>query len=254
VAANQRRTARSPARRHAIESASDAAARRAGGLLLVTAAATAVAVVGRVAAGADLPTLGESLAAIALRRGFYGIGGAARLVSGITLFAGAWYLWHTRFMRRRLDALPVPVLLAVSGLFTAVSGASAVALARMAPVPAAAAAVAAQGGAAAMVAELRSLSGTLGFTLAGLALLAAAVWQWRAGGTLRRLALATAAIGAAMPFIWVESATALHRITGPLFLVWLALVGFMLASGRVEYSIAGTTVRRRQRARVSHTR
>ena len=235
--------------RHAIESAYDAAAHRAGWLLLATAVATAVAVAGRVVAGADLPTLGESLAAIARRRGFYGAGGAARLVSGITLFAGAWYLWHTRFMRRRAGTLAVPVLLAVSGLFTAVSGTCAVALARMAPAPGAAAAVAAQGGAEAMVAELRWISGKLGFTLAGLALLTNAVRQWRIGGTLRRLAPATALAGAAMQLIWVDAATVVHRFTGPLFLVWLALIGFMLASGRVERRIAGGAARRRRPAR-----
>ena len=238
------------ARRTAIEAAYDTAGRRAGWLLLATAAATAVAVVGRVAAGADLPTLAESLAAIARRRGFYFAGGSARLLSGLTLLAGAWYLWHTRFLRRRVGTLLVPVFLAVSGLFTTVSGTSAMALARMAPAPAAAAEVAAQGGAEAMVAELRWISGKIGFTLAGLALLAAAVRQWRVGGTLRRLAPAPAAIGVAMQFIWVEAATALHRYTGPLFLVWLALIGFMLASGRVERRIAGTTARRSRLARV----
>ena len=234
----------SRARRHAIESAYDAAAHRAGWLLLATAGATAVAVVGRVAAGADLPTLGESLAAIARRRGFYAAGGAARLVSGITLFAGAWYLWHTPLMRRRAGTLTVPVLLAVSGLFTAVSGACAVTLARTAPLPAAAAEVAAQGGAEAMVAELRWISGKLGFTLAGLALLATAVRQWRIGGTLRRLAPASAMVGAAMQLIWVDAATAAHRVTGPLFLLWLALIGFMLASGRVARRVAGPAARR----------
>ena len=241
------------ARRHAIESAYDAAAQRAGWLLLATAVATAVAVVGRVAAGADLPTLAESLAAIARRRGLYGAGGAARLVSGITLFAGAWHLWHTRFMRRRAGTLTVPVLLAVSGVFTAVSGASAVALARVAPTPAAAAEVAAQGGAEAMVAELRGISGKLGFTLAGLALLANAVRQWRIGGTLRRLAPATALVGAAMQLIWVDAATVVHRVTGPLFLVWLALIGFMLASGRVQRRIAGSAAPRRRPARARPT-
>ncbi|MDE0446935.1 MAG: hypothetical protein OXH96_09710 [Spirochaetaceae bacterium] len=241
------------ARRHAIESAYDAAAHRAGWLLLATAAATAVAVVARVSAGADLPTLADSLAAIARRRGLYGAGGAARLVSGITLFAGAWYLWHTRFMRRRLGTLLVPVLLAVSGLFTAVSGASAAALALIAPAPAAAAEVAAQGGAVAMVAELRWIGGRLGFTLAGLALLANAARQWRRGGTLRRLAPATALVGAAMQLIWVDAATVLHRFTGPLFMVWLALIGFMLASGRVGRRIAGSTARRRRPARVRRT-
>lgn len=241
------------ARRHAIESAYDTAAQRAGWLLLATAAATAVAVVARVAAGADLPTLAESLAAIARRRGLYGTGGAARLASGITLGAGAWYLWHTRFMRRRLGTLLVPVFLAVSGLFTAVSGASAVALARVAPAPAAAAEVAAQGGAEAIVAELRGISGKLGFTLAGLALLANAVRQWRLRGTLRRLAPATALVGAAMQVIWVDAATVVHRFSGPLFLAWLALIGFLLASGRVSRRISGTAARRRRPARGHRT-
>ena len=241
------------ARRNEIEAAYDAATQRAGWLLLATAAATAVAVAGRVAAGADLPTLAESLAAIGRHRGRYGAGGAARLVSGITLVAGAWCLWHTRFMRRRPGTLPVPVFLAVSGLFTAVSGASALALARMAPEPAAAAGVAAQGGAEAMVAELRWISGKLGFTLAGLALAANAVRQWRIGATLRRLAPATALVGASMQLIWVDAATVVHRFTGPLFVAWLALIGFMLASGRVERRIAGTAARRRRRASVRRT-
>ena len=203
--------------------------------------------------GSPPPTLAESLAAIARRRGFYGVGGAARLVAGITLFAGAWYLWHTRFMRRRFGTLLVPVFLAVSGLFTAISGTSAVALAQMAPPPAAAAEVAARGGAAAMVAELRGISGKIGFTLAGLALLATAVRQWRVGGTLRRLAPLSALVGVAMQLIWVDAATLLHRFTGPSFMAWLALIGFMLASGRVERRIAGTAARRSRLARVRRT-
>ena len=241
------------ARRNEMEAAYDAATQRAGWLLLATAAATAVAVAGRVAAGADLPTLAESLAAIARRRGLYGTGGAGRLVSGITLFGGAWFLWHTRYLRRRPGTLAVPVLLAASGLFTTVYGACAVALAQTAPPPAAAAAVAARGGALAMVAELRWISGKIGFTLAGLALLAAALRQWRIGGAIRRVAPASALVGAAMQVIWVDAATLLHRFTGPLFLGWLALIGFMLASGRVERKIAGTTARRRRRARVRRT-
>ncbi len=212
----------------------DAAARRAGWLLLLTAGATCGAVVARLAAGADLPTLAESLAAIGRRRALYGVGGAARRVSGVTLFAGAWFLWHTRLMRRRLGTLLVSVLLAASGLFTALSGACAVALARMAPDPSTAAAVAARGGAEAMLAELRWISGKLGFTMAGLALIAAAFRQFRVGGTLRRMASGTALVGAAMQFIWADAATLLHRISGPLFLAWLAVIGFMLASGRVE--------------------
>ena len=237
--------------RSPVEVKHDAAAQRAGWLLLATAIATAVAVFGRVAAGADLPTLAESLAAVARRRELYGVGGAARLASGVTLFAGAWFLWHTRFMRRRLGTLLVSVLLAASGLFTALSGGCALALAWMAPDPASAAEVAARGGAVAMTAELRWISGKLGFTMAGLALLATAYRQWRVGGTFRRLAPASALIGVAMQLIWVDAATLLHRFTGPLFMSWLAVIGFMLASGRVERGGAGRT--RRALARRART-
>ena len=223
------------------DSAPDAAARRAGWLLLATAVATVVAEYGRVAAGADLPTLAESLAAIAVRRGWYGIGGAARMVSGIALCVGAWYLWHTLFMRRGVGTLLVSVLLSVSGLVTAISGILAVALAQMASTQV----VADGGGSAELVAELRWISGKVGFTLAGLAFVATAVRQWQIGGTWRRLAPLSGVIGVAMQLIWVEGASGLHRVTGPLFLVWLVLIGCLLVSGRVERRFAGRVARGR---------
>ena len=73
----------------------DPAARRAGLLLILTAAATIVAVLGRVGAAADHSTLAESLVAISASKGLYGIGGAARFISGVTLIAGAWFLLRT---------------------------------------------------------------------------------------------------------------------------------------------------------------
>ena len=77
----------------------DRSARTAGILLILTAAATVAAVAGRVAADADQPTLSESMAAIALDRWLYLAGGAARLVSGITLIAAAWLLLRTWIIR-----------------------------------------------------------------------------------------------------------------------------------------------------------
>ena len=65
-----------------------------GMLLILTAIATVVAVVGRVSADADQPTLAASLAAIAESRGLYGLGGAGRFVSGVTLIAVAWCLFR----------------------------------------------------------------------------------------------------------------------------------------------------------------
>ena len=241
-------------RRSTIESAYDAAAQRAGWLLLATAAATAVAVFGRLAAGADLPALAESLAAVGRRRGWYGIGGAARLLSGITLFAGAWFLWHTRLMHRRLGTLLASVFLAASGLFTAVSGAVCRGTgaggagtrrprrplhATAAPPP-----------------WWRSCAGSAarsGSRWPVWPLLATALRQWRVGGRLRRLAPASALVGAAMPFIWVDAVTLLHRLSGPLFMVWLALIGFMLASGRVQRRMAGAAARRTRLARARRT-
>ena len=109
--------------------AGTAAARKAGALLILTAAATLVAVVARVSADADQPTLAESLAAISESRGLYGIGGAARLVSGVTLIIGAWLLSKTWPIREGPGKPIVPALLAVSGIFTAVSGVCAIVLA-----------------------------------------------------------------------------------------------------------------------------
>ena len=74
---------------HPSERGRDHAARMAGGLLILTALATLIAVIGRVAADADQPTLAESLTAISLNSELYGLGGAARFLSGITLIAGS---------------------------------------------------------------------------------------------------------------------------------------------------------------------
>ena len=207
----------------------DGAARAAGWLLLATAAATVVAVIGRVSAQADLPTLADSLAAIGSHRGRYGIGGAARLISGLTLLVGAWFLSRTWIMRLRLGSRMVPLLLGISAVATAVSGVGALVLAILSPgAPEALAAVV----------GIRSISGKVGFSLAGLALIAAALRQWRVGGFLRPVAPVSALIGVAMQLIWVEAAIMAHRVTGPAFVVWLIAIGVMLVTGRVEQRFA----------------
>ena len=110
----------------------DPAARTAGWLLLVTAIATVAAVFGRVGA-TDLTPLAQSLTAIGANRGQFGIGGAARFLSGLTLFAGACFLLRTWIMRQRLGSRAVPMLLGISGAATALSGAFGIALAIVAP-------------------------------------------------------------------------------------------------------------------------
>ena len=210
---------------------SDPNARIAGALLIVTAIATVIAVVGRVAADADQPTLAESLYAVSLNKGLYGTGGAARFLSGITLIIGSWYLARTWIIRERLGTPLVPILFAVSGAFTAVSGACAVALALSGPGIETLPDVDRM---TELTASLRWLTGKIGFSEAGLSLIVAALYQWRVGGTLRLVAPASVIIGVAMQLIWIDSAITVHRVSGSALLIWFLIIGTMLSTGRVE--------------------
>ena len=213
---------------------SDTAARTAGLLLLATAIVTIVAVVGRVAADADQDTFEHSMTYIAVNSGLYGLGGAARAVSGVTLIAGAWFLLRTWIIRERLGTPLVPALFVLSGIFTLASGVCAVILAIFAPEVSSTSILATPDEWLEPVAEVRWLTGKIGFAAAGLALIVAARYQWMVGGTLRYIAPVSAIIGLAMQFIWMDSATIMHPIIGVAFFLWLMAIGFMLASGRVE--------------------
>ena len=211
----------------------DPAARTAGWLLLVTAIATVVSVIGRVAA-TDLTAISQSLTAIAANREQFGIGGAARFVSGLTLFAGAWFLLRTWIMRQRLGSRPVPVLLGISGVATALSGAFGVALAIAAPEPPAVAGPPLVAPPTVLVLNLFWITGKVGFSLAGLALIAAGHRQWRAGGFLRPIAPVSAIIGGAMQLIWAGAAIGAHYLAGPAFVLpetGLVAIGLMLVTG-----------------------
>ena len=219
---------------HPTHSRPDTHARLAGMLLIATAAATVVAVVGRVSAGADQPTLLESLVAISESSELYALGGVARFVSGITLIAAAWFLSRTWIIRERLGTPFVPALFALSALFTAVSGACAVWLALSVPSEMGAIAAYARFSIAEPVFDMRWITGKIGFAAAGLALIVAARYQWNVGGALRRIAPLSALIGISMQFIWIDAATIMHPIIGTVFFLWLIAIGAMLSTGRVE--------------------
>ena len=212
----------------------DYAIRRAGLFLLLTATATVAMVYARVSADADQPTLLESMHAIAANKGWYNAAAIARLLSGLTLVAGASFLWKTWIVRERFGTPAVPYLLAASGAATAASGICALLLAVAAPGALEVAALNAVDSSTEAVALLRWVTGKLGFGAAGLALLAAAHRQWKAGGLIRRIAPASALIGIGMQLIWVDSATIMHRITGVAFVVWIVAIGVMLLTGMVE--------------------
>ena len=229
--------------------------RTAGIFLLLTALATAISVPARLAADADATPLtdalaqsqtlaateiarleaSEKLAAIGSASVAYGVGGAARLAGGVTLLVAGVYLWRAMRIYHPAAMGIAAVLLAASGIASAVSGASAVALAVMAPEPQATAVLTPAGasvsGAEDALLTIRWATGALGFTLAGLALIALAPVQWRMGGILRVTAVVDAVLGVAMLFIWLDAATVVHRITGIAFLIWLIVVGLWLITG-----------------------
>ena len=74
----------------------------------------------------------------------------------------------------------------------------------------------------------------------GLALILAAPYQWKAGGTLRYIAVASAVIGIAMQFIWIDAATIIHRVSGVAVFIWLLIIGAMLLTGRIERQFAAS--------------
>lgn len=238
--------------------------RTAGIFLLLTALATAISVPARLAADADATPLtdalaqsqtlaaaeiarlemSEKLAAIGGASNAYGVGGAARLVGGVTLLVAGVYLWRAMRMYHPAAMGIAALLLAASGISSAVSGASAVALAALASEPLATAvltpgAVFVSGTEEALFA-IRWLTGSLGFTLAGLALVALAPVQWRMGGILRVTAVVDAVLGVAMLFIWLDAATVVHRITGVAFLIWLIAVGLWLVIPKLSTIGAST--------------
>ena len=252
--------------------------RTAGVLLLLTALATAVSVLARLMAGADDTPLADSLAqrlnpdaaqiarleaseklhAIGSASVVYGIGGAARLAGGLTLLAAGIYLWRAAGAVYPGAMVVVAALLVASGVASAVSGASAITLAAVAPEPQTVtvltsgesgwARLAQPGDPEAQTATqlpdvgfveealfgVRWAAGALGFSLAGLGLVALAPVQWRMGGILRVTAVVGAVLGLAMLFIWLDGATVVHRITGVAFLIWLIAAGLWLIAGRIR--------------------
>ena len=214
-------------------SSSLSSGRLAGGFLILTALITAVMAWARVSSEADLPTITQTLNAIRLNAETYGLSGAARFASGLTLMAAAWCLGKTWIIEQRLGSPTVPRLLGVSGGFTAISGLAALGLAMWTTTVSSDSLQNIDAGSEfALLA--RWLSGKIGFAVAGLALMLASRYQWKVGGALRRMAPGSAVIGAAMQFIWVDSATMVHPVVGAAFFLWLVAVGVMLFTGRTE--------------------
>ena len=213
------------------------AVRVSGLLLLLTAVATAVSVMTRLNSSME-PLAGSPIQVpIILDTGQYVIAGAARTLSGLALLAAAVFLRLALRREQPIAAGIATTLLELSGAATAISGAAMLALA--AGIPQAA------DGSATLVAwdapgwvepadAARWIAGKVGFTLAGLGLIALGPVQWRVGGLLKVSAVADVIIGVAMLFIWVDAATMMHRVSGIAFLLWLIISGVWLVAGLLK--------------------
>ena len=221
----------------------DRAARKAGFLLLLTVIFTVALVYTRVAADADQATLLESLAAISRRPVMYILSGVARLLSGIALLGAGLLLLRTWIIRGGWATSAVPCLFVLSGALTTVSGGITVLIAThpaLETVSGAGASPAPDMSVLESMSGLRWLTGAAGFSAAGVALAVASVYQWKVGGTLRKIAPISAVLGVAMQLIWIDAGTNLHSVIGTAFLIWLIVIGSMLASGRVERQYSTT--------------
>ena len=211
--------------------------RGVGLLLLLTALFTVISLVFRLMADADQATVQESAYAIADSRGYYALGGLGRTLAGLLLWAVGKQLRHTifpTFNRSATDA--VALLFTLSGIATAASGIFALILSGMAEGP-----LPPQddmsdgvymgplvGAIAESMFPFRSAAGALGFTLAGLALVALALVQWRMGRLLRITAIFGVVLGVTMLFIWVDATFVVHRIIEFAFITWLIAAGLWL--------------------------
>ena len=174
---------------------------------------------------------------IILDTGQYVIAGAARALSGLALLAAAVLLRLALRPEQPIAAGIATTLLELSGAATAISGAAMLTLAAALP-EAGHTVVLTYGGPLPGWIEpadaARWIAGKVGFTLAGLGLIALGPVQWRNGGILKISAVADVIIGVAMLFIWVDAATVMHRVSGIAFLLWLIVSGIWLVAGLLK--------------------
>lgn len=214
------------------------AARIAGLSLLLTAVATAIMVPTRLMADADQPTLLATLQAIDDNTPAYTYSAVARIASGIFLVFAAVMLRGAFIPHHPLAARLAITALSVSGLVTLASGVCAIVLTTIGPIAISFDDAGLLQWATRMDAA-RAITGKVGFTLAGLGLIALGPVQWRVGGLLKVSAVADVIIGIAMLFIWVDAATVMHRVSGVAFLAWLVVSGIWLVAGSLKPATVG---------------
>ncbi|MFQ6026457.1 MAG: DUF4386 family protein [Dehalococcoidia bacterium] len=206
--------------------------RIAGGLLIIYGVLVAVSVFTRVASQSDQDTTGESLNMIAAHQGMFLTSAVINLISNFLLIALAGILYLALRRHEALLTLLGSLFFLVAATTWVISGIAGLSLITLAAEFVAASGSLAEStvAAAGSTELLRELSGKASFTLAALALLAfGGAISWR-GMVPRWLGWLGIVVGLLMLFIWVDTATLLHRLGGSGYLLWAALLGIWLLS------------------------
>ncbi len=196
----------------------------AGSLLIFSAIAAAAMVWTRLQADIDQPTFEETLAAIDQNTLWYTWHGMARTFFGALLIAVAGFIRPAMFLARGWQLRLSSVFLSLGGIAMIISGVLAVFIVAVYWVD---------------TYDLesfdhyREITGSIGNTLIGLAIVLLSVVQWRLGGFMKPVALLALFVGIGMILVWLDAATIFHRISGTGFLVWLLATALVLIAGSI---------------------
>ena len=193
----------------------------AGTLLLLTAIAAAFMVWTRLQADFDQATFQETLAAIDQNTLWYNWHGISRVFFGGILMAFATIIATGMSSLHRWQLRTAAGLLGLGGVAMVISGVlviliSAIYWAEIYDVE--------------RFDEYRAIAGSIGNTLIGLSIILMAPTQWRLGGLMKISAVLAPIIGISMALVWWDS-SAIHRVSGTGFFVWMIITAVSLIYG-----------------------
>ena len=189
---------------------------------MFSAIAAAAMVWTRLQADIDQPTFEETLAAIDQNTLWYTWHGMARTFFGALLIAAAGFIKPDMLLARGWQLRLSGVLLNLGGIAMIISGALVIFIV---------AAYWVDTYNLESFDHYREITGSIGNTLIGLAIVLLSVVQWRLGGLMKPVAILAPFVGIGMILVWLDAATIFHRISGTGFLIWLVASAIVLVSG-----------------------
>ena len=197
----------------------------AGSLFILSAFAAAAMVWTRLQADIDQPTFEETLAAIDQNTLWYTWHGMARTFFGALLIAAAGFIKPAMLLARGWKLRLSSVLLSLGGIAMIISGVLVIFIAGVHWVDTYN---------LESFDHYREITGSVGNTLIGLAIVLLSFVQWRLGGFMKPVALLAPFVGIGMILVWVDAATIFHRVSGTGFLVWLLATALVLIAGAFD--------------------